>query len=32
LRISLSHRTEREDIDVLIEALSIGLTKLSRMK
>ena len=32
LRISLSHRNTREDIDALIEALSVGLTKLSRMK
>ncbi len=32
LRISLSHRNTREDIDGLIEALSAGILKLSRMR
>lgn len=32
LRISLSHRTTREDVDALIDALTVGISKLSRMK
>ena len=32
LRISLSHRTTREDIDAFIDALAAGISKLSRMK
>lgn len=32
VRISLSHRNTREDIDLLCEALASGLSKLSRMK
>ena len=32
IRISLSHRNTREDIDALLEALGEGLSKLSRIK
>ena len=32
LRISLSHRNTREDIDTLAETLALGISKLSRMK
>ena len=32
IRISLSHKNSREDVDTFIEALSIGLEKLSRVK
>ncbi len=32
LRISLSHTNTREDIDALIEALALGISKLSRKK
>ena len=32
IRISLSHRNTKEDIDAFIEALAAGLTKLSRVK
>ncbi len=32
IRISLSHRNDRSDVDTLIEALKIGLEKLSRVK
>ena len=32
IRISLSHRNEKEDIDALIEGLKSGLSKLSRIR
>jgi cysteine desulfurase len=32
IRISLSHRNEKDDIDVLIDTLKIGLEKLSRVR
>ena len=32
IRISLSHRNEKEDIDGLIEGLTSGLARLSRMR
>jgi cysteine desulfurase len=32
IRISLSHRNTKEDIDALIDALKIGLEKLSRVR
>jgi cysteine sulfinate desulfinase/cysteine desulfurase-like protein len=32
IRISLSHRNEKDDINVLIDTLKIGLEKLSRVR
>ena len=32
IRISFSHRNEKEDVDALCEALTAGLSKLARMK